>query len=378
MSENQNIQKIYKSIDIYNNGQEFSAKEGERKNFIQNKMMKFFKKISETIFFASDNKGMVYYLEFNKDTKTFKITYFDTICNDSKYILVDIIKSSKFDFYFSLNLNPCLNIFKIKDDNNNKQEIDIIQHINLRKKQNNQNKNKYNKIYEINTNNNDCFILFGDNIIELWLINNRNTNDIKYEFVQLIHIENLNNENINNDFLDSNIISNIYKKDNENLILLNLNKFQVINAKILELKSEKNNNAIIPSIEIDKKANIKAIEGQIEKINSLFMNKDYIFLGLSDSLVLISINYAEIIQKYQIGNVKQMKLTNDKKYVYAFVDKGEGKYFFIKYKFIEYEGLTEEKRMGYKEWIYKFDIIESLNVIVIYNIKGFITLLSFD
>ena len=377
MSENQNIQKIYKSIDIYNNGQEFSAKEGERKNFIQNKMMKFFKKISETIFFASDNKGSVYYLEFNKDTKTFKITYFDTICNDSKYILVDIIKSSKFDFYFSLDLNPCLNIFKIKDDNN-KQEIDIIQHINLRKKQNNQNKNKYNKIYEINTNNNDCFILFGDNIIELWLINNRNTNDIKYEFVQLIHIENLNNENINNDFLDSNIISNIYKKDNENLILLSLNKFQIINAKILELKSEKNNNAIIPSIEIDKKANIKAIEGQIEKINSLFMNKDYIFLGLSDSLVLISINYAEIIQKYQIGNVKQMKLTNDKKYVYAFVDKGEGNYFFIKYKFIEYERLTEEKRMGYKEWIYKFDIIESLNVIVIYNIKGFITLLSFD
>ena len=104
-------------------------------------MMKFFKKISETIFFASDNKGSVYYLEFNKDTKTFKITYFDTICNDSKYILVDIIKSSKFDFYFSLDLNPCLNIFKIKDDNN-KQEIDIIQHINLRKKQNNQNKNK--------------------------------------------------------------------------------------------------------------------------------------------------------------------------------------------------------------------------------------------
>ena len=33
MSENQNIQKICKSIDIYNNGQEFSAKEGERKNF---------------------------------------------------------------------------------------------------------------------------------------------------------------------------------------------------------------------------------------------------------------------------------------------------------------------------------------------------------
>ena len=31
MSENQNIQKIYKGIDIYNNGQEFSAKEGEKK-----------------------------------------------------------------------------------------------------------------------------------------------------------------------------------------------------------------------------------------------------------------------------------------------------------------------------------------------------------
>ena len=193
MSGNQNISKIYKGFDIDNNGQEFSPKDGERKNFIQNKMMKFFKKVSETIFFASDNKGIVYYLEFNKDTKTFKIRNLDTICNDSKYILVDIIKSSKFGFYFSLNLNPCLNIFKIKDDNN-KQEIEIIQHINLRTNQNNQNKNKYNKIYEINTDNNDCFILFSDNIIELWLNKNKN-NNIKYEFVQIIHIENLNNEN---------------------------------------------------------------------------------------------------------------------------------------------------------------------------------------
>ena len=108
------------------------------------------------------------------------------------------------------------------------------------------------------------------------------------------------------------------------------------------------------------------------------MNKDYIFLGLSDSLVFISITYGEIIQKYQIGRVIQMKLTNDKNYIYAFVDKGEGKYYFIKYKFIEYEGLTEEKRIEYKEWIYRFDIIESLNLIVIYNIKGLITLLSFD
>lgn len=375
MSEININSKIYKGIDIYNNGQEFSPKEGERKNFIQNKMMKFFKKISDSIFFSSDNNGILYYLEFNKETKAFKISNFDHICNDSNYIAVDIVKSNKFDFYISLDLNPCLNVFKIKD-NNNKKEIDVIQHINLRKNKNNQNKSKYNKIFEITSQNSDCFLLFGDNIIEIWLNNNKN-NNINYECVQILQIEIINN-NINNEIVDSNVISNIYKYDNENIILLNLNKFQIINVKVSEIKSEKHNYQIIPFLEIKNKKNIKAIEGQIEKISSLFMNKDYIFLVLTDSLVLISINYGEIIQIYQIGKVIQMKLTNDKKYVYVFVDKGDNKYFFIKYKFVEYEGLIEEKRLEYKEWIYKFDIIENINLIVIYNIKGLITLLSFD
>ena len=377
MSEFNIISKIYKGIDIYNNGKEYSPKEGERQNFVQNKMMKFFKKISDSIFFSSDNKGLVYYLEFIKEKNTFKISNLNNICNDSKYILVDIIKSNKYDCYFSLNLNPCLNIFEIKE-NNNKKEIEVIQHINLKRSKENQNKTKYNKILEINTPNNDCFVLFADNIIELWFNNNKN-NIINYEFIQSLKIDNINNANIiNNDFVDSNIISNIYKSDDENLVLLNISKFQIINAKISEIKSEKNNNNIIPILELKNKTNIKTIEGQIEKISSLFMNKDYIFLGLIDSLVLISIKYGEIIQTYQIGKVVQMKLTNDKNYIYIFVDRGENKYCFIKYKFIEYQGLIEEKRLEYKEWIYKFDIIESLNIIIIYNIKGLVTLLSFD
>ena len=161
------------------------------------------------------------------------------------------------------------------------------------------------------------------------------------------------------------LLKNNIRKNN----LLNISKFQIINAKISEIKSEKNNNNIIPILELKNKTNIKTIEGQIEKISSLFMNKDYIFLGLIDSLVLISIKYGEIIQTYQIGKVVQMKLTNDKNYIYIFVDRGENKYCFIKYKFIEYQGLIEEKRLEYKEWIYKFDIIESLNIIIIYNIK---------
>ena len=378
MTKNESNSKIYKGIDIYNNnGEEFSPINGERKNFIQNKMMKYFKKISDEIFFSSDNKGIVYYLEFNKNKKSFNITNLNYICNDSKYILVDIIKSAKFDFYFSLNLNPCLNIFKIKD-NNNKKEIEIIQHNNLTKNQNNQNKVKYNKIFEIITKYNDCFILLGDNIIELW-INNNNNKNINYEFVHFIKIENMNNENnINNDdLIDLNIISNVYKKDEENIVLLNLYKFQIIEAQITESKSEKDNNKIIPNIMIKNKKIIKALEGQIEKINSLFINKDYIFLGLVDSLVLISISYGEIIQKYQIGKVIQMKLCNDKKYVYTFVEK-EGKFYFIKFKFIEYDGLKEEKRIEYKKWIYKFDVIENLNLIVIYNIRGLITLLSLE
>ena len=383
MKENNSNSKIYKGIDIYNNGEEFSPNNGERKNFIQNKMMKFFKKISDTIYFSSDNKGFVYYLDFDKNKKSFKITNLNYICNDSKYILVDIIKSTKFDFYFSLNLNPCLNIFKI-NDNINKKEIEMIQHINLtQNKNNNRNKVKYNKIFEINTKYNDCFILLGDNTIELWINNNNNSNKtINYEFIHLIEIENMNNANNinNNDIINSNIISNIFKKDEENLILLNLNefqKFQIIEVKISEFKSEKYSKNIIPNIAIKNKKNIKALEGQIEKINSLFINKDYIFLGLVDSIVLISISYGEIIQKYEVGKILQMKLTNDKKYVYSFVEK-EGKFYFIKFKFTEYEGLTEEKKVEYKEWIYKFDVVESLNLIVIYNIRGLITLLSFE
>ena len=373
MSDNIHSPTIYKGIDIYNDGKEFSPEDGERMNFIQNKMMKFFKKINDSIFFCSDNKGIVYYLEFNTDSKLFKISNLENICNDSKYILIDIIKSTKFDFYISLNLNPCLNIFKIKE-NNNKKEVEKIQHINLRK---NQNKNKYNKIYEINTKNNDCFILFSENKIELWLNNNHN-NNINYECIQTLQIDNINNtNNINNDNINPDIISNIYKYDNENLVLLNLNKFQIINAKIFETKS-KINKAYTPLIEIKNKINIKAIEGQIEKISSLFINKDYIFLGLTESLVFISIFYGEIIQIYNIGRVLQMKLTNDKKYIYTFVDKGENKYYFIKYKFIEFEGIKEEKKIEYKNWVYKFDIIENQNLLAIYNVKGLITLLSFD
>ena len=372
MSQNDKMIKSYKGIDIYNNGKEYLYKAEERTNYIQNKMMKFFQKISGNIFFSSDNKGYVYYFEFNKDTQTFQISNLDYICNDSKYILVDIIKSSKYDFYYSLNLNPCLNIFKIKN-NNNKKEVDVIQHINLRKKQN---RNKYNKIFEINMSNNDCLIIFGENIIEIWSNNNKNKN-INYEFIQLLEIDNINNENnINNNIADTSIISNIYKLDNENLYLLNLNKFQIINVKISEIQS--NNNKIVPSLEVKNTINMKGIEGQIEKISCLFIDKNFIFLGLTDSLVLISISYGEIIQIYKIGRVNQMKLTKDKKHVYVFVEQSEKKYFFIKYKFVDNEGLDEEKRIAYDSWIYKFDIIEEQNLIVIYNIKGIISLLNFD
>ena len=85
-----------------------------------------------------------------------------------------------------MNLNPCLNIFEIKE-NNNKKEIEVIQHINLKRSKENQNKTKYNKILEINTPNNDCFVLFADNIIELWFNNNKN-NIINYEFIQSLKI----------------------------------------------------------------------------------------------------------------------------------------------------------------------------------------------
>ena len=371
MSQNAPNQKIYKGIDIYDNCKEYSPKEGERNNFIQNKMMKFFKKISDSIFFTSDSKGTVYCLEFNKDTKTFKLTNLNYICDDSKYILIDIIKSSKFDFYFSLNLNPCLNIFKIKD-NINKKEVEIIQHINLRK---NQNRMKYNKIFELNLIHNDCLILFGENLIEIWSNIAKNKN-INYGCSQILKIDNINN--INNDINDSCVISNIYKLNNENILLLNLSKFEIINIKISEIKSQNDGNKISPLIDIKNKINIKGVEGQIEKISSLFMDKNYIFLGLTDSLVLISISYAEIIQLYKIGKVVEMKITNDKKHIFAFIDKGENKYFFIKFKYVDYEGLIEDKRIEYPNWIHKFDIIEEQNLIIIYNIKGLITLLSFD
>ena len=39
--------EVYKGIDIYKNGEEYSPGQGERKIFIENKMMKFFKKIND-------------------------------------------------------------------------------------------------------------------------------------------------------------------------------------------------------------------------------------------------------------------------------------------------------------------------------------------
>ena len=375
MSENGNISKAYKGIDIYNEGKEFASKEEERINYIQGKLMKFFKKITDSIYFSSDNKGHLYYIEFNKDTEKFKITNLEYICNDSKYILVDLIKSDKYDFYFSLDLNPCLNIFKIKE-NNNKTQVDIIQHKNLRK---NQNRNKYNKLYETNLPNNDCLILFGENIIEIWSNNIKNKN-VNYEFIQIIKIDdNINNENnINDDEINNNIITSIYKIDNENYYLFNPIKFQIIQLNISEIKSDNKENEIIPLMEIKNKINIKAIDGQIEKISCLFFDKNYVFLGLFDSLVVSSITYGEILQKYKIGQVNQIKLTKDKKHIYVFVKQDEKKYFFIKYKFIDNEGLNEEKRITYDSWIYKFDIIEEKNLIVIYNVKGLISLLNFE
>ncbi len=368
--------EVYKGIDIYKNGEEYSPGQGERKIFIENKMMKFFKKINDSIFFSSDNKGNVYYLEFNQKNKSFKITNLNNICSDSKYILNDIINSSKYNIYFSLNLNPCLNIFKFKD---NKKEIEILQHINLRK---NGNKLKYNKVMDINTNNGDYFILFGEDIIELWMnknYNNKNYDITNYECVYILNHININKKNQIN--IDDNkfpfILSNIYKYNNENFFLLNLTNFQILKSKILESNK---NNSISPMIEINNIINIKGIEGQLEKISSLFIDKDYVFLGLADSLVLLSVLYGEIIQIYKIGKVLQIKITNDKKYVYIFVEKGDiqKKYYFIKYRFIEYEGLEEDSRINYKNWIYKFDIIEKENLIVIYDIKGLITLLSFN
>lgn len=187
----------------------------------------------------------------------------------------------------------------------------------------------------------------------------------------------LKNENniIGNDDAISNKISNIYKvDDDERLILFNKSNLEFINIKISESKYKKNNS----SIEIINKIKINGIKDQIENINSLFIDKDYIFLGLFDSLILVNALYGEIIQIYKIGKVIKMKMTNDKKYIIIFVETKENEYYFIRYKFIEYFALEEDSRMKYDKWIYKFDIIENGEFIVIYDVKGLITLLKYE
>ena len=380
MTEIFNHSKIFKIIDTYENKELFPPfKEQERNGFYQNKMMKFYKIIKNkenpynSTLFMSDNKGAIYICEFGKDNKSTKIINFDSICNDSKYILIDVIKSSKYDFYFSLDLNPCLNIFKLKDNNKTKQkEIEVLQHINLKNGKNKKNKTKYNKICELNTIIKDYFILFSEDKIELYSNNNKG-NKINYERVYVLKYE---NDNINNDdTLNIKKIGKIFKVDDERVVLFDKNNLQFINIKISE-SNKKNNN--LSFIEIINKININGINDQFESINSLFVDKDYIFLGLFDSLILVYVPYGEIIQRYKIGKVIQMKMTNDKKYIVIFAETNNDEYYFIKYKFIEFNGLEEESRIKYNKWLYKFDVIQNGEMIAIYDVKGLITLLKYD
>ena len=179
-----------------------------------------------------------------------------------------------------------------------------------------------------------------------------------------------NNQNINNEenFI-SNKISNICKIDEEKLVLFNKGKMEFNYLKISEI--DKNNSII----EIINKVNIKGIQAQFENINSLFIEKDYIFIGLCDSLILVSVPYGEKLQKYTIGNVIQIKKINENNDIMAFVEIRENEYYFIKYIF-ENSALKEEFKIKYDKWIYKFDIIQNGEIIVIYDIKGFITLLK--
>ena len=368
MSDKLFTPKIYKRIDILENKEEIPPLNDER-NFFQNKMMRFYKTIKDKdnpynqTLFMSDNKGAIYIIEFTKDNKPTKILTFNFICKDSKYILIDVIKSTKFDCYISLCLNPCLNIFKLKDTKNGNKEIETIQHINLKDKNN---KKKYNKIIEFNKINKDYLLLFGEEKIELW--SNSNQNNINYEKIFTLIYD--NNQNVDNEenFI-SNKISNICKIDEEKLVLFNKGKMEFNYLKISEIN---NNKAII---EIINKVSIKGIQAQFENINSLFIEKDYIFIGLCDSLILVSVPYGEKLQKYTIGNVIQIKKINENNDIMAFVEIRENEYYFIKYIF-ENSALKEEFKIKYDKWIYKFDIIQNGEIIAIYDIKGFITLLK--
>jgi hypothetical protein len=248
----------------------------------------------------SDNKGEIYTCEFPEDKKLSKITNFGQIC-DSKYILVDVIKSNKYDYFFSLSLNPCINIFKIKDIEN-KKEIEILQHINLK---DNINKSKYHKLFEFNTENDDYLLIFGEEKIELWSKSkdNNNINNVNYHREYILNINNNNNQ----DDAIKNKITNVFQIDNEGLILFNKDKLEFTYIKIKKLNQ---NNSII---ELTNTININGINGQFEKISSLFIDKDYILLGLADSLVLVSVPYGEIIQIYKIGKVIGMKKINEQK-----------------------------------------------------------------
>jgi hypothetical protein len=374
MSEIITNSKISKIIDVYLKKETSLDDKEKRNNFFQNKMMKFYKIIKEeknlnnSTLFMSDNKGEVYMCKLYENNIASNITNLKYLCDDSKYILVDIIKSVKYDFYISLSLNPCINVFKIKSNSNTgEKEIEKLFHINIK----NKNKIKYNKILEFNTKTRDYILLFGEDIIELWTKYENDNNKVSYQRTHILKNEN----NINgNDEPISNKISNIYKVDDERLILFNKSNLEFINIKISESKNKKNNS----SIEIINKIKINDIKDQIENINSLFIDKDYIFLGLFDSLILVNTSYGEIIQIYKIGKVIQMKMTDDKKYIIIFVESKENEYFFIRYKYIEHFALEEESRMKYNQWIYKFDVIENGEFIVIYNVKGLITLLKFE
>ena len=369
--------KIFKRIDIYVNKEEIPPLKEERTKFIQNKMMKFYKLIRNKddkytqYLFMSDNKGEVYMYEFNKENTFTKISNFGCICNDSKYILVDLIKSAKYDYYISLNLNPCLNIFKLKKGTQNEnKEIEILQHINLEDKSN---KYKYYKVFELNSKNKDYLVLFSEDRIELWSNNNKDKDNVKYEKeYKLLYNNNQNIENGENN--SSSKISNVYKINDEKIVLFDNDKLEFIYIKISEIK---NNSAII---KIGENIKIKGIkeEDQSEKVNSLFVDKDYIFLGLSSSLILVSVPYGEIIQKYDFGGVKLMKKINDEKDTMIYAETKENEYCFIKFKFLENTGLKEERRIKYDKWIYRFDVIQNGEIMAIYDIKGFITLFKIN
>ena len=323
-------------------------------------LMKFFKLIQNEnenpFIISSDNSGNIYITEIkNKESNYFieETHKLDCLCNHSKYILIDFVKSSKYNFYFSINLNPCLTIFELqKTSSNSWYEFKIIQHINLKSKNR---ANKYNKIIEINTKDNDYFLLLGNNrIIELW-----QKNDNNYEKKQIIFYKPDNNFEY---ILNNNWVKNYYKssKDDNRLILFDEESFEFINVKIVQ-----------SSIDVKYISKIKNISNLTKNISTFINENLFLFFTFDYLFFVISVLTGEIVQKYNINFIPiYLKTSHDKKYF--FVEKENS---LMKYKYNEeYEYLDEFSENKYEGFLYKMDFSKKDDFFVIYDTKGSIFL----